>query len=80
MTVPRGSHVVSRLATRSVDPVERIDFWEECNRQALVGLTCSSYSQDCSFCLEVVRGRGWRGSVLGPGTLTDLRRMAASPV
>ncbi|MFJ8113597.1 helix-turn-helix domain-containing protein [Streptomyces sp. NPDC096132] len=46
MTVPRVSHVVSRVSTRSVDPVERIAFWEEYNGQALVGLTCSSYSQD----------------------------------
>ncbi|MET9090030.1 helix-turn-helix domain-containing protein [Streptomyces sp. NPDC004237] len=44
MNEPRVSHVVSRVSTRSVDPVERIDFWEEYNRQALIGLTCSSYS------------------------------------
>lgn len=37
---------VSRVSTRSVDPADRIGFWEEYNRQALVGLTCSSYSQD----------------------------------
>ncbi|GAB2764431.1 helix-turn-helix domain-containing protein [Streptomyces bullii] len=42
MTVPLLSHV----STRSVDPADRIDFWEEYNRQALVGLTCSSYSPD----------------------------------
>ncbi|MFF0018841.1 AraC family transcriptional regulator [Streptomyces sp. NPDC005374] len=45
MTVPLASHV-SRVSTRSVDPADRIDFWEEYNRQALVGLTCSSYSPD----------------------------------
>lgn len=42
MTVP----LVSRVSTRSVDPADRIDFWEEYNRRALVGLTCSSYSPD----------------------------------
>lgn len=46
MTVPRDSRLVSRVSTRSVDPVERIGFWEEYNRQALVGLTCESYSPD----------------------------------
>ncbi|MDN3028077.1 helix-turn-helix domain-containing protein [Streptomyces sp. S.PB5] len=34
------------MSTQSVDPADRIDFWEEHNRQALVGLTCSSYSQE----------------------------------
>ncbi len=38
--------IVSRVSTQSVDPADRIDFWEEHNRQALVGLTCSSYSRD----------------------------------
>ncbi|MEE1758409.1 MULTISPECIES: helix-turn-helix domain-containing protein [unclassified Streptomyces] len=37
--------VVSRVSTRSVAPEDRIDFWEEYNRRALVGLSCSSYSQ-----------------------------------
>ncbi|WP_063763524.1 helix-turn-helix domain-containing protein [Streptomyces sp. NRRL S-646] len=54
MSVPRvpdagphlNSRIVSRVSTRSVDPADRIDFWEEYNRQALVGLTCSSYSPD----------------------------------
>ncbi|WP_371574188.1 helix-turn-helix domain-containing protein [Streptomyces sp. NBC_01314] len=41
MTVP----IVSRVSTQSVDPADRIDFWEEHNRRALVGLTCSSYSE-----------------------------------
>ncbi|MGI5452466.1 helix-turn-helix domain-containing protein [Streptomyces sp. CA-249302] len=36
--------LVSRVSTRSVDPEDRIGFWEEYNRRALVGLTCSSYS------------------------------------
>ncbi|WP_225890344.1 hypothetical protein [Streptomyces sp. NRRL WC-3774] len=38
--------IVSRVSTRSVAPADRIDFWEEHNRRALVGLTCSSYSQE----------------------------------
>lgn len=42
MTVP----LVARVSTRSVAPADRIDFWEEYNRQALVGLTCSSHSPD----------------------------------
>ncbi|MDX3726183.1 helix-turn-helix domain-containing protein [Streptomyces caniscabiei] len=37
--------IVSRVSTEPVDPADRIDFWEEHNRRALVGLTCSSYSQ-----------------------------------
>ncbi|MEU1517569.1 helix-turn-helix domain-containing protein [Streptomyces sp. NPDC005811] len=36
--------VVSHVSTHSVDPVDRIGFWEEYNRQALVGLSCSSHS------------------------------------
>ncbi|MEU6139451.1 helix-turn-helix domain-containing protein [Streptomyces sp. NPDC047081] len=36
--------LVSRVSTRSVGPEDRIGFWEEYNRRALVGLTCSSYS------------------------------------
>lgn len=38
--------LVSRVSTLTVDPDDRIDFWEEYNRRALVGLTCSSYSPD----------------------------------
>ncbi|MDX2602075.1 helix-turn-helix domain-containing protein [Streptomyces caniscabiei] len=38
--------LVSHVSTRSVAPADRIDFWEEYNRRALVGLTCSSYSRD----------------------------------
>ncbi|MEU5893893.1 AraC family transcriptional regulator [Streptomyces sp. NPDC047461] len=34
------------MSTQSVDPADRIDFWEEHIRRALVGLTCSSYSQE----------------------------------
>ncbi|MEW2305833.1 hypothetical protein AB0958_38740 [Streptomyces sp. NPDC006655] len=35
-----------------VDPADRIDFWEEHDRQALVGLTCSSYSQESLLATE----------------------------
>ncbi|MFE6775070.1 helix-turn-helix domain-containing protein [Streptomyces sp. NPDC057702] len=38
---PAASHV----STRCVDPADRVDFWEEYNRKALVGLTCSPYSE-----------------------------------
>ncbi|MGW0708226.1 helix-turn-helix domain-containing protein [Streptomyces sp. NPDC002643] len=38
--------LVSRVSTLSVDPDDRIEFWQEYNRRALVGLTCSSYSPD----------------------------------
>lgn len=38
--------LVSRVSTRSVGRDDRIAFWEEYNRRALVGLTCSSYSPD----------------------------------
>lgn len=36
---------VSHVSTRSVDPADRVDFWEDYNRRALVGLTCSPYSE-----------------------------------
>jgi AraC-like DNA-binding protein len=42
--VERTADVVSRVSTESVDPADRIGFWEEYNRHALVGLTCSSYA------------------------------------
>ncbi|MEU1273246.1 helix-turn-helix domain-containing protein [Streptomyces sp. NPDC005799] len=37
--------IVSSVSTQSVNPADRIDFWEEHNRRALVGLSCSSYSR-----------------------------------
>ncbi|WP_020671799.1 helix-turn-helix domain-containing protein [Amycolatopsis nigrescens] len=37
--------VVSRVSTEGIDPPDRVDFWEDYNRQALVGLTCSPYSE-----------------------------------
>ncbi|MBB5938709.1 helix-turn-helix domain-containing protein [Streptomyces zagrosensis] len=40
-TVPAVSH----LSTQSIDPADRVDYWEEYNRKALVGLTCSPYSE-----------------------------------
>ncbi|WP_020141020.1 helix-turn-helix domain-containing protein [Streptomyces sp. 351MFTsu5.1] len=33
------------MSTEPIDPVDRIGFWEEYNRRALVGLTCSTYSR-----------------------------------
>lgn len=44
MTV-HSALAVSHVSTRSVDPADRVDFWEEYNRKALVGLTCSPYSE-----------------------------------
>ncbi|MES5824518.1 helix-turn-helix domain-containing protein [Streptomyces sp. RG80] len=50
--------LVSRVSTRSVVPADRIGFWEEYNRQALVGLTCSSYSQDGLLATQANFGLG----------------------
>ncbi|MGW8379642.1 helix-turn-helix domain-containing protein [Streptomyces sp. ODS28] len=36
--------VLSRVSTDAVPPGERVDFWEEHNRRALVGLACSPYA------------------------------------
>ncbi|MEU6375312.1 helix-turn-helix domain-containing protein [Streptomyces sp. NPDC046909] len=37
--------VISRATTEHVEPAERIRYWEEYNRRALVGLSCTSYSE-----------------------------------
>jgi len=37
--------VISHATTETVDPRDRIDYWEEYNRKALVGLSCTSYSE-----------------------------------
>jgi AraC-like DNA-binding protein len=37
--------VISRATTEDVAPAERIRFWEDYSRKALVGLTCTSYSE-----------------------------------
>lgn len=37
--------VISQATTEEVAPRERIAFWEDYNRRALVGLSCSSYSE-----------------------------------
>jgi AraC-like DNA-binding protein len=37
--------VVSSVCTESVPPEERVEFWEDYNRRALVGLTCSCYAE-----------------------------------
>ncbi|MEU3962764.1 helix-turn-helix domain-containing protein [Streptomyces buecherae] len=44
MTTP-AAPAASHVSTRCVDPADRVDFWEEYNRKALVGLTCSPYSE-----------------------------------
>ncbi|GII66702.1 transcriptional regulator [Sphaerisporangium krabiense] len=36
--------VISRATTEDIAPAERVHFWEEYNRKALVGLSCRSYS------------------------------------
>lgn len=38
--------VISEGSTSTVDPAERIEYWEEYNRRNLVGLTCSSYAEE----------------------------------
>ncbi|MGI5204419.1 hypothetical protein ACQEU6_22905 [Spirillospora sp. CA-108201] len=37
--------MISMACTEDVDPRDRIEFWEDCNRRALVGLSCTSYSE-----------------------------------
>ncbi|MDO0916634.1 helix-turn-helix domain-containing protein [Streptomyces sp. DT2A-34] len=37
--------VISQVTTENVAPSERIRFWEDYNREALVGLSCTSYSE-----------------------------------
>jgi AraC-like DNA-binding protein len=36
--------LISSVTTKNIAPAERIEFWEEHNRQFLVGLSCRSYS------------------------------------
>ncbi|WP_131738240.1 helix-turn-helix domain-containing protein [Actinomadura roseirufa] len=43
--MPAPAHMISHATTENVDPRERIEFWEEYNRKALVGLSCTSYSE-----------------------------------
>ncbi|MFI0449706.1 helix-turn-helix domain-containing protein [Actinomadura sp. 6N118] len=53
--------VISQASTEAVDPRDRIDYWEEYNRKALVGLSCTSYSErgllarETNFQLDDVR-------------------------
>src|SRR5687768_3945305 len=37
--------VISRATTERIAPAERIHYWEDYNRRALVGLSCTSYSE-----------------------------------
>ncbi|MFE7116636.1 helix-turn-helix domain-containing protein [Streptomyces sp. NPDC057654] len=43
-TTPAAA-AASTISTRSVDPADRVELWEDYNRRALVGLTCSPYSE-----------------------------------
>ncbi|TMQ93677.1 helix-turn-helix domain-containing protein [Actinomadura soli] len=43
--MPAPAQMISQASTEDVDPRERIEFWEDYNRRALVGLSCSSYSE-----------------------------------
>ncbi|MFI6624673.1 helix-turn-helix domain-containing protein [Streptomyces sp. NPDC050528] len=42
MSVPS---VISRATTEHIAPAERVHYWEDYNRKALVGLSCTSYSE-----------------------------------
>ncbi|MFC4911461.1 helix-turn-helix domain-containing protein [Actinomadura gamaensis] len=44
--VSRPAALVSRATTERIDPADRIAYWEDYNRRALVGLACTSYSED----------------------------------
>ncbi|GAA1713314.1 helix-turn-helix domain-containing protein [Nonomuraea sp. AD125B] len=37
--------VISQATTEHLEPAERIGYWEDYNRKALVGLSCTSYSE-----------------------------------
>ncbi|MFI0467290.1 helix-turn-helix domain-containing protein [Saccharopolyspora sp. 5N102] len=41
----RTVSLISRVSTDAVAPADRVGFWEDHNRRALVGLTCSPYSE-----------------------------------
>ncbi|MFD0902112.1 helix-turn-helix domain-containing protein [Actinomadura sediminis] len=43
--MPASAVPISQTTTENVDPRERIEFWEEYNRRELVGLSCTSYSE-----------------------------------
>lgn len=43
--MPAAALMVSQASTEDVDPRERIEYWEDYNRRALVGLSCSAYSE-----------------------------------
>ncbi|TDD76653.1 helix-turn-helix domain-containing protein [Actinomadura rubrisoli] len=43
--MPAPALMISQATTENVDPRERIEYWEEYNRKALVGLSCTSYSE-----------------------------------
>ncbi|MGI5324125.1 helix-turn-helix domain-containing protein [Actinomadura nitritigenes] len=43
--MPSADLMISTASTEDVAPRERIGFWEDYNRRALVGLSCTSYSE-----------------------------------
>ncbi|WP_412516264.1 helix-turn-helix domain-containing protein [Actinomadura madurae] len=43
--MPAPAPMISQASTEDVDPRDRIDYWEDYNRRALVGLACTSYSE-----------------------------------
>ncbi|WP_067823704.1 helix-turn-helix domain-containing protein [Actinomadura kijaniata] len=43
--MPAPALMISEASTEDVDPRDRIGFWEDYNRRALVGLSCTSYSE-----------------------------------
>ncbi|KAB2380149.1 helix-turn-helix domain-containing protein [Actinomadura montaniterrae] len=43
--MPAADLMISTASTEDVAPRERIGFWEDYNRRALVGLSCTSYSE-----------------------------------
>ncbi|MEU6963707.1 helix-turn-helix domain-containing protein [Streptomyces chrestomyceticus] len=48
----------TRMSTRSVAPADRVDLWEDYNRQALVGLRCSPHSEDGLLATQTNTGLG----------------------
>ncbi|MFH8596934.1 helix-turn-helix domain-containing protein [Streptomyces rimosus] len=56
--MPGRPAAFSRISTRSVAPADRVDLWEDYNRRALVGLTCSPYSEDGLLATQTNTGLG----------------------
>ncbi|MEU5880622.1 helix-turn-helix domain-containing protein [Spirillospora sp. NPDC047279] len=43
--MPAPAFMISQASTETVDPRDRLEYWEDYNRRALVGLSCTSYSE-----------------------------------